>query len=144
MAAVLKAKLVCQGRQHSLEPFVGKLDDPVAALADEMLMVGLGHSGLVAPEALTKFMGAHQSAFEEQVESAIDGRGSDPFALALELAADSLHRKVIFRQEDDLGYQVSLAGDRLMMLSEMSAKAVEKSRSLNLVQACHRRGHLQE
>ena len=45
---------------------------------------------------------------------------------------------VVFGEEDDLGYQVALAGDRLMVFPEVTAKALGMGRGFRLIEAGHR------
>jgi hypothetical protein len=137
MAAVLKAVFVGQNRQHPLQAFVGKLDHPAAALADEVLMVTLGDRGLVSLETLAKFMRADQPAFHQEIEGAVNGGHSHLLALALQLAANALDREVTLGKKDDLSNEIPLTGERLMMFPEIAMEALEKSRSLSLVQSCH-------
>jgi len=142
MAPMLKAMLIGEHWQHSLQSFVGKLDHPPAAFTNEVFMIGLRDCRLVAFEPLAEFVGADQPAFQQQVEGAIDGGHADSLPPTLQLAPNAFDREVVLGQEDDLSDEIALAGERLMMLSEMSAEALEKSRPFSLVQACHRRGHL--
>lgn len=137
MTAVLKAVLVGQNGQHPLQPFVGKLDDPAAALADEMLMITLRDRRLVALESLTELMGPDQAAFHEEVERTVDGGHSHPLTVAFQLAANPLDGEVILGKEHDLGNEIPLAGERLMMFPEIAVEALEKRRSFSLVQSCH-------
>src|SRR5918999_2609616 len=112
MAAMLKAVLVRQYRQHSLQAFIGKLDHPAAALADEVLMVTLGDGGrgLVALESLAKFMRPDQPAFQQEIKGAVDGGHSHLLAVALQLAANALNGEVILGKKDDLSNEIPLAG----------------------------------
>jgi hypothetical protein len=134
---MLKTMFIGKNRQHPLQPFVGELDYPAAALADEVFMVTLSDGRLISLESFAEFMSADQPAFQQKVERAIDGGHTHPFALALQLAAYALHRKVILGEKDDLGNEIPLAGERLMMFPEIAMEALEKSCSLSLVQSCH-------
>ena len=105
-----------------------------------MLVVRLRGHRLVALEPLAELMGPHQPALHQQIQGAIHRRRADSLSLLLQLAADGLNREVVFGQEHDLGYQVSLAGNRLVVLAKVTAKALEKGRSFGLIEVCHRRG----
>jgi hypothetical protein len=137
MAAVLKAVLFREYQQHPLQPFVAELDYPAAPLADEVLMVALGDGGLIALEPLAEFMRANQAAFHQEVQGPVNGGHSYLLAVALQLAANALDGEVIVGKKDDLSDEIPLAGKRLMMFPEIAVEALEKSRSLSLIQSCH-------
>jgi hypothetical protein len=137
MTPVLESVLVRQNQQHPLQPFVGKLDDPAATLADQMFVVTLRDRRLVTLEPFPKLVSADEAAFHQEVEGAIDRSHSHPLAVAFQLAANAVHREVVLGEKDDLGDEISLAGEWLPMFPEVAMEALEKSRSLSLIQSCH-------
>jgi hypothetical protein len=134
---VLEAVFVCEHRQHPLQSLVGELHHAAAALADQVFVVGLCGCRLIPLKSLAELMSAHQTALYQKIERPVYRGQADLLALLLELAADPLDRKMILRQEYDLSDEIPLPGDGLMVLSEMSAKALEKGRALSLIQARH-------
>jgi hypothetical protein len=96
MPSVLKPMLVSQNGEHALQALVGKLDDPPAPLADEMLVTGLGIYRLVSFESLAELVRSHQPALDQKLERAIDGGQSHGLSLAPELAANAVHREVVW------------------------------------------------
>jgi hypothetical protein len=141
MPPVLEPVLVSEHRQHTFQSLVGELHDAAAPLANEVLVIGLSRHWLVPLEPLAEFVGPHQAAFHHEVQRAVHGGHSYPLTPVLELAPDPLDREMILRKEHDLCNEVPLASDGLMVLSEMSAKSLEKGRSFGLIQARHRREH---
>jgi hypothetical protein len=90
------------------------------------VLVGrVGRHRLIALEPLAEIVRADQTALQQKIEGAIHGCRSHPLTLLPELAADRFHREVVFREKDDLGHQVALAGDWLVVLAEVTAKALE-------------------
>ena len=87
---------------------------------------------LVALEALAEVVRPDQAALDQHIERAVDGGGADPLAPLLEHAPDAVDRKVIVGEEDDLGDEIALAGDRLVMVAEVPAEALEEGRALCL------------
>ena len=69
--------------QHALEPLVLELDHPAAALADQMLVVGLGRHRLVALEPLAEVVRPDQAALDQHLERAVDRGGADLLARSL-------------------------------------------------------------
>ena len=139
VALVLEAVLVGDDRQHPLEPLVLELDHAAAALADQVLVVGLRRHRLVALEPLAEVVRAHQAALDQHLERAVDGGGADVLAALLERAADAFDRGMVVGEEDDLGDEVALAGDGLAVLAEIAAEALEEGRALVASEAGHRR-----
>jgi hypothetical protein len=95
MSPVLESVLVGQNRQHPLQPFVGKFHHSAAALADEMFVITLRDRRLVALESLAKLVSAHEAAFDQEVEGAIDSGHAHPLPLAFQLPPDAVNREVI-------------------------------------------------
>ena len=135
---MLKAMLVGQDRQHPLQPLVGELHDPAAALANEVLVVRLGRHGLVPLEAFAEVMGPYQTTLDQEIEGTVDGGGSHPLSPLFQLPADRVDGEVFRRQEDDLGHQIALPSDRLVMLPKMTAKTFGVGRGFRLIEAGHR------
>jgi hypothetical protein len=134
---MLKAVLIRQNRQHPLQPFVRELDYPPAALADEMFVVTLGNCRLVTLESLPKLVSPNHSAFHQKVQGPVDSSHPYPLPLPLQLATNALDGEVILGKKHDLGDEIPLAGERLMMFPKVAVEALEKSRSLSLIQSCH-------
>ncbi|HET6795752.1 MAG TPA: hypothetical protein VFH40_01220 [Gemmatimonadales bacterium] len=137
MTAVVKPVLISHHRQHPLETLVGELDDSAAPLANQVFVIRLRGHGLIPLEPFAELMRPYQAALHQQIECPVHGRQADLFSLLFELATDSLDRDMFLRAEDDLGNDVALAGYRLVVLPEMTAKLVKKSRALCLIEAGH-------
>jgi hypothetical protein len=108
-----------------------------------MFVIGVCHHRLVPLESLAEVVRSHQSAFDQEIERAVDRGGPHRFALAFQLALNGLHRKMTFAKKDDLCDEVTLAGDRLVMLAEMTAEPIEMGRCLTPIEASHQRGRWQ-
>jgi hypothetical protein len=92
---------------------------------------------LVALEPFTEIMGSHQAALDQKLEGAVHRRGTHPLTLLPQLAADAFDGKMVLGEKDDLGYEIPLAGDRLVVLAEMAAEAVGVGGCLCLIQSGH-------
>lgn len=134
---MLKTVLVGQDRQHPLQPLVGELHYPAASLADQVLMIRLRRHGLVAFETLAEVMGPHEATLDQKIQGAVDGGGAHPLSPMLQLSADGFDRQVFFGEENDLGYEIALAGDRLTMFPKMTAKALGMGGGFCLIEAGH-------
>jgi hypothetical protein len=82
-------------------------------------------------------MAPHQAAFDQKLQRAVHGGGAYPVALLLQDSADTLAGEMFFREENDLSDKTSLAGDRLVMLPEITAKALGVCSGLRLIQSGH-------
>ena len=100
---------------------------------------GLRRHRLVALEPLAEIVRPHQAALDQHLERAVHGGGADVLAPLLERAADAFDGGMVVGEEHDLGDEVALAGDRLAMLAEVAAEAVEEGRALAASEAGHRR-----
>jgi hypothetical protein len=102
-----------------------------------MLVVTRRDHRLVTLEALAKLVGTNCTALHQEVEGPIDGGHADPLPLTLQLAANAVNREVILGLKDDVSNEIPLAGEWLTMFPKVAMEALEKSRSLSLVQSCH-------
>lgn len=140
---MLKAVLVCQDRQHALQPLIGELHHSAAALADQMLVIRLRSHGLVSLESFTEVMRTHESALHQQLESPIDGGRADLLTPLSQLTADCFDRKMVLGEEDNLRHKVSGASDGLVVLAKVAAKALGVGGCFCLIQSGHERGRPQ-
>lgn len=138
MALMLEAVLIRQNRQHPLQPLVGEFHHPAAPLADQMFVVRLRRHWLVPLEPLTEVVGPHQAALHQKIQGTVDGGGAHPLSPLFQLPADGIDGQMLRRQKDNLGYEIALAGDRLMMLPKVTAKPLGVGRSFCLTEAGHR------
>jgi hypothetical protein len=138
MPPVLKPMLVRQNREHALQTLVREFHDLPAPLADQVLVIGLRAHRLVALESFAEFVGPDQAALDQEIQRAVHRGQADPLAAVLQLAPDLFHREMIVGKKDYLRDEIALAGNRLMMLAEMTAKSLEKGSSFSLIQARHR------
>lgn len=129
--------LIRQHREHALQPLVGEFHDPPTAFTDQVLVVRLPGHRLVPAEAFAELVGPDQPAFDQQVQGAVDGGDPYLFAPLLELAADPFDRQVVVGEEKDLGDQIPLAGNRLVVLPEILTKALEEGGAFRFIQAHH-------
>ena len=139
VARVLEGVLVGDARQHPLEPLVLELDHVAAPLADQVLVVRLRRHRLVALEAFAEVVRPHEAALHQHLERAVDGGGADGFVTLSQAADDGVHRGMVFGEEDDLGDEVALAGDRQAVIAEVAAETVEERGSLRPSEGGHRR-----
>ena len=139
--AMLKALFVREHRKHPFQPFVSELDNPAAPFADQVLVVGLRCHWLVTLEALPKLVRPHQTALDQQIQSAIHRSGAYGLTLLFELPLDPVDRQVVLGPKYDLGNEIALAGDRLVVLPEVTAESIEKGCSLGLIEMGHQRGY---
>src|SRR5918999_597894 len=117
---------------------MGEFQDSPAALADEVLVMGVRCHGLVALESLTELVRAHQPAFDQKIQRTVYCREPYPGPLLPKLAPDSFNRQVILGEKYHPGDEIALAGNRLVMLPKIPAKTFEEGRSLGFIQLGHR------
>jgi hypothetical protein len=137
MTAMVKPVLISHHRQHPLEPLIGELDHSAASLADQVFVIRLRGHRLIALEAFAELMGPYQTALHQQVERPVHRRQAYLLSLLPELTTDSFDREMFLGAEEDLGNDVALAGYRLVVLPEVTAKLVEESRALCLIETGH-------
>jgi hypothetical protein len=88
MAPVLKALFVGQHRKHTLQSFVSELYDSPTPFADQMFVICVGRSRLVALESLAELVGTNQSALHQQIQRPIYRCQAYACSALLELAPD--------------------------------------------------------
>src|SRR5262245_1524248 len=100
--------------------------------------MGLLRHRLVPLEAFAEIVCPDQSAPHQHIQRAIDGRGSYLLAFILEQTLNCLDREMLVRHEHGLSDEISLAGDRKMVIAEMPAKPLQQRRSFTFTESGHR------
>ena len=102
-----------------------------------MFVVRLRRHGLVALEALAEVVRPHQAALDQKIQGAVDRGGAHPPSPLLQFSADCFDRQMFLGEEDDLGHEIALAGDRLMMFPKVTAKALRVGCGFCLIETGH-------
>src|SRR6266540_2866546 len=124
--------LLCEQRDHPLEPVVRELHHLPARRADAVLMRLAGRERLVPLEALAEIVLLGEAGADQEIERPVDRRGPDRDASPHHRSAHLVGRQVLGCEEHGLRHGQALVRRRQVVVGEIAAELLQQLGAVKL------------